>query len=419
VDSAELADSYPPSPKWHSQTKLVVGAGMAVFLFILFLLVRGVISVAALAALIAFLLAPGVRWLHVHAKIPRWLALVITYVVVLVGTLAFGLLVAGSVLASVRELNPTELVESARVWVLERVEDLRAFTLFGIDFDLSELVDPIEENLRSNGEGAVAGDEESANGFRVSLDQIQFVFGGILRSVQTVVGIVAAVFASALVTTLVAVYLSADSRRFHAALVDNVPPGYERDSLRLVADIKQIWTGYVYGQLVNSLITGALVWLALWLVGLPGAFLMGFIMLILNMIPTIGPILAAIPGILAALIAGSDRFDMPNIVFALIVAGIYIVVVQLQANLIAPKVMGASVNLRPAVVMLGLIVGLQVGGLLGSLLAVPIIASIRDVLRYTYRKLIDRDPWEERTPASNGDAVAVPDQAADDPPSDV
>jgi len=398
---------------------------MAVLLFILFLLVRGVISVAALAALIAFLLAPGVRWLHVHTKMPRWLALAITYVVVLVGTLAFGLLVAGSVLASIRDLNPTELIESGRVWVLARVEDLRAFTLFGIDFDLSELVDPIEENLTPNGgDEAVAEDgAEPGNGFRVSLDQFQFVFGGILRSVQTVVGMVAAVFASALVTTLVAVYLSADSRRFQSALVSNVPPGYERDSLRLVADIKRIWTGYVYGQLLNSLITGALVWLALWLVGLRGAFLMGFIMLILNMIPTIGPILAAIPGILAALISGSTRFDMPNLLFALLVAGIYVLVVQLQANLIAPKVMGASVNLRPAVVMLGLIVGLQVGGLLGSLLAVPIIATIRDVLRYTYRKLIDRDPWEEQTRVSNappGEHMvhARSAEPGDDPPSD-
>ena len=70
-----------------------------------------------------------------------------------------------------------------------------------------------------------------------------------------------------------------------------------------------------------------------------------------------------------------------------------LVVVQLQANIIAPRVMGTAVRLRPAVVLIGLLVGFQVGGLLGSLLAVPIIASIRDVAVYIWRKLIDKDPW--------------------------
>jgi predicted PurR-regulated permease PerM len=89
----------------------------------------------------------------------------------------------------------------------------------------------------------------------------------------------------------------------------------------------------------------------------------------------------------------------------LIVIGIYLVVVQLQANIIAPRVMGTAVRLRPAVVLIGLLVGFQVGGLLGSLLAVPVIASIRDVAVYVWRKLIDADPW----PDDNADpAVSEP-----------
>jgi len=84
---------------------------------------------------------------------------------------------------------------------------------------------------------------------------------------------------------------------------------------------------------------------------------------------------------------------MENYLFALVVIGIYLVVVQAQANIIAPKVMGTAVRLRPAIVLVGLLIGFQVGGLLGSLLAVPVIASIRDVAVYVWRKLIDADPW--------------------------
>jgi predicted PurR-regulated permease PerM len=126
---------------------------------------------------------------------------------------------------------------------------------------------------------------------------------------------------------------------------------------------------------------------------------MGAIMVVLNMIPTFGPILAAIPGVLAALISGSTRWpDLEHWWFALIVAGIYLVVVQLQANIIAPKVMGTAVQLRPAIVLIGLMVGFQVGGLLGSLLAVPVIASIRDVAVYVWAKLLDNDPFPDEDP---------------------
>jgi predicted PurR-regulated permease PerM len=215
---------------------------------------------------------------------------------------------------------------------------------------------------------------------------------------------VTALITSAIVTVLVAMYLNADSRRMHDGMVRNIPPGYERDGLMMMEAQKRVWRGYLYGQLVNSLITGFLVFVVLWAVGLPGAFLMGAIMVVLNMIPTFGPILAAIPGVLAALISGSTRWpELENFWFALIVAGIYVVVVQLQANIIAPRVMGTAVRLRPAVVLLGLLVGFQVGGLLGSLLAVPIIASIRDVGVYIWAKLIDRDPFpdEEPTPVAS------------------
>jgi predicted PurR-regulated permease PerM len=129
---------------------------------------------------------------------------------------------------------------------------------------------------------------------------------------------------------------------------------------------------------------------------MPGAFVMGVVMAILNMVPTFGPILAAIPGVLAALVNGTTRFEMSNLAFAVLVVMIYLVVVQLQANLIAPRVMGTAVRLPAAVIMLGLIAGFSVGGLLGSLLAVPVIATLRDIFIYLYAKLIDRDPFPDR-----------------------
>ena len=68
-------------------------------------------------------------------------------------------------------------------------------------------------------------------------------------------------------------------------------------------------------------------------------------------------------------------------------------VVQAQANIIAPKVMGRAVRLSPVIIMISLIVGFNIAGLIGSLLAVPIVASIKEVVSYLYAKVVDREPF--------------------------
>ncbi len=385
---------YPPSPPWSDNARLlVVGMVFVLAIFGLYL-IRNVLAIAALAGLIAFLVAPLIRLGVKHLHIPRGIALLVAYLVVFMGTIAFGALLARSIVESVVELDPLGLVDEVRIWLLTSADANGHIVVFGLTVDISAFLDSLDSSVRpGDGQGAV-----------IDANQILNYLGAGFSGVKTAVGIVAALITSAIITALVAMYLNADSGRMYEATLANFPPGYERDGVMMMAQLKSVWRGYLYGQLINSLITGLFVFVVLWFVGLPGAFLMGMIMVVLNMIPTFGPILAAIPGVLAALLSGSTRWpELENYWFALIVVAIYLLVVQLQANIIAPKVMGTAVNLRPAVVLVGLMVGFQVGGLLGSLLAVPVIASIRDVAVYLWRKLIDADPWpgEDPVPVSS------------------
>lgn len=380
--------AYPPSPPWSNNAKLLaIGIGFVLAVIGVYV-ARNVIAIAALAALIAFLVAPLIRIANQRLHIPRGIALLFAYLAVFVGTLAFGWLLAQSIVASVIELDPVGKIEEGRLWLLEETDENGELAFLGLTVDMNGVLNQLESSVNDDGEGGIVVDAERV------LDYV----GAGLSGVRTVAGIVTAIITSAIVTVLVAMYMNADSWRMHAGVLDNIPYGYERDGVMMMQSQKRVWRGYLYGQLVNSLITGALVWLVLAAVGLPGAFLMGSIMVVLNMIPTFGPILAAIPGVLAALISGSTRWpDLESFWFALIVAGIYVLVVQLQANIIAPRVMGTAVRLRPAVVLIGLLIGFQVGGLLGSLLAVPVIASMRDVAVYIWRKIIDRDPWSDES----------------------
>jgi predicted PurR-regulated permease PerM len=381
--------AYPPSPPWSERAKLLVAAMGFVLALIGLYVIRGAIPIAALAGLIAFLVAPLIRLAHRRLGLPSWLALTVAYVLVFLGTIGFSYLLVNSIVASISDLDPIGWVDNTREWLMEEADDEGRIVVLGLTFDMSGIIDSLGASVDDDGTGGLVIDAEAA---------LQYLGTG-LAGVRTIAGMLTAIVTTALVTALVAIYLNADSRRMHAGLIRTIPPGYERDGLMMMEAQKSVWRGYLYGQLVNSLITGFLVFVVLSAVGLPGAFLFGAVMVVLNMIPTFGPILAAIPGILAALLTGSTRWpDLESYWFALIITGIYIVVVQAQANVIAPRVMGIAVRLRPAVVLIGLIVGFQIGGLLGSLLVVPIIASIRDVLVYFWDKLNDRDPFPDVSP---------------------
>ncbi len=380
---------YPPSPPWGENAKLLVVAMSFLLVLVGVYLIRNVLAIAALAGLIAFLVAPLVRFAHQRLRIPRGLALLIAYLVVFVATLTFGYILVNQVVRSISELDPVGTLNDARVWLLGEIDANNYFHIFGLTIDMTGLMSLLRAPVTGTGDGATVIDATT----------IVNILGRSLGSVRTVAGIITAAITSAILTALVAMYLNADSHRMHGRLVENLPQGYERDGLMMMRKQRRVWTGYLYGQLINSIITGVMLFVVLYFVGMPGAFLMGAIMVVLNMIPTFGPILATIPGVLAALISGTTRWpDLENWWFGLMVLVIYLVVVQLQANLIAPKVMGTAVQLRPAIVLIGLLAGFQVGGLLGSLLAVPIIASIRDVAVYIWCKLTDRDPFAHEKP---------------------
>lgn len=391
---AEVVTPAARSPRWHRSTKVVAGVAFGVAVLAALYLARNALTLVALSGLLAFLVAPLIRVLQHRAGFPKVLALLTSYLLVLVAVVLVGTLVVAGVATSFSEVDPAGAFATLRDTAVDGLTAVRTVEVGGFGVDLSDVVDPTIERWSSLevGDGDTAtGDADQDTTLTVQGEQVDVLLGGVLSSAQIVGGLLTAM----LVTFLIALYLSADSHRFHAGLVAQVPEGYADDAERVNERIGAVWRGYLYGQLINSLATGSLVWLVLWAVGLPGAFVFGLIMALLNMIPTFGPILAAVPGVLAAIALGSTRLDWSTLSFTLLVIAIYVVVVQVQANLMAPFITGQAVQMSPATILIGLIVGFQVGGLVGSLLVVPVLATFKEVGRYVLAKLLDRDPFPE------------------------
>ena len=139
-------------------------------------------------------------------------------------------------------------------------------------------------------------------------------------------------------------------------------------------------------QLVAMATVGALTGMGLWLIGVPQALALGIVAGLLDFIPNVGPILASVPGILAAASAGTTQ--------ALYALALYIAIQTAENNLITPIVQRRAVDLPPALTMVALLVMGLLGGVLGLLLAVPLAAVLTVAVRMAYVEdvLGDREP---------------------------
>jgi predicted PurR-regulated permease PerM len=159
-----------------------------------------------------------------------------------------------------------------------------------------------------------------------------------------------------------------------------------------------VWTEYLRGQLTVAVAVGILTAIVLFALGTPGALVLGVIGGFFNIIPTFGPIFAGLVAALVALVQGSDRLNVSNVVFAVIVVGAYAVIQQLESNVITPRILGGTLAVSPLVILLGILVGFSGAGVLGAVVAVPVVASGREIFLYVRAKLVDEDPYPDGPP---------------------
>lgn len=137
-------------------------------------------------------------------------------------------------------------------------------------------------------------------------------------------------------------------------------------------DLEAQLGGWVRGELILMLVIGSLTYVGLLVLGIPYALPLAILAGLLEILPNIGPTIAAIPAIAIAFITGGP-------IVALSVLVLNIVVQQLENNVIVPKVMSDNANVSPLVAIISILIGVKLGGFIGALLAVPIYIFARTV----------------------------------------
>jgi len=297
--------------------------------------VRAVVTLLFLSFLIMVALNPIVTFLNKNLRFPRMLAALVVYLITLSG---IGLLIALVVPPLTSEVYLLIKNVSLPAEIQTELNNFR--------FNLTNITNVIDRL------GSSAG---------VVFSLITSTFSGVFTLFTLIV--VSFYLMLERYNLYKKIYWLTDNKHYHQLAEDFV----NALELRL--------GGWVRGQLVLMLVIGTVTYVGLRLLNIPYALPLAVLAGLLEIVPNVGPTLASIPAIIVA-----------YLVFGPVVAGLvtlfYVLVQQLENNLIVPKIMKDSANVNPLVAIVIILVGITVGGVVGALLSVPIYIVLRTIYSF-------------------------------------
>ncbi len=184
-------------------------------------------------------------------------------------------------------------------------------------------------------------------------------------------------------------YFMTDWDRLRDWIIKLAPADYQHDIWRLYRQIKAVWMGYLRGQLTLMTIV-AIVFGILWtIIGLPGAFVLGILAGVFSLIPDVGPFAATALAVIVALLEGSTWLPVNNLIFAIIVAGLYVVLINIKNIWLRPLIYGRSVHMHAGIVFVAIIAAVIFTGIIGAFIIVPVLASLGVIGRYIHAAIIE------------------------------
>jgi predicted PurR-regulated permease PerM len=352
------------SKRWSEITKWLVIISSLLALVWIIARFSQIISPLAIAVILAYVLNPPVRFLTARTRLPRTLVVASIYLALIV---ILSLVLVAFVPSLIQQVTSIDVDLQDSVDGISRFFEQPLF-IFGFYVDLLD----VYQEVRGTVQNIVSP---------LASQTVSFLFG------------LASGFAWLIFVLIVSFYLLKDASKLGRFIDKLVPADYRYEVRRLGEEVNVIWNAFFRSQLVLCAVVGAVVGVTMQVVGVRNALILGIIAGVLEIIPNIGPIIAAIPAVLIAYFQGSTYLLISNGWFALLVIGLYVVIQQLENNILVPRIIGRSLNLHPLVIIVGAIAGANLAGVLGMFLAAPMLASLRIVGNYVHSKLLDLEPF--------------------------
>ncbi|WP_145131429.1 AI-2E family transporter [Paenibacillus sp. Y412MC10] len=177
-------------------------------------------------------------------------------------------------------------------------------------------------------------------------------------------------------------YILKDFDVFERAVVSLLPRTRRKASVRLLKEIDEALGNYVRGQFLVCLIVGILAYIGYMIVGMPYALLMASIVAVFNIVPYLGPFLGAAPAVVMA-----STISWKIVLMVIIVNWLCQL---LESNIVSPQVVGKKLHLHPMLIIFALLVGGEIAGIVGLILAVPLFAVLKVIIQHFFAYYVKR-----------------------------
>jgi predicted PurR-regulated permease PerM len=367
------------------RNRLLLWVALILLVFAMIWAARKVLLPYILGLILAYLLLPVVNWIdrHMPARLHAWrvarpLSIILTYfflILVVAGVVAFFLPLV---------IEQAQILIERWPGLASRVQDwgMRGLGWYteNIPAEWRETIETSLKNLLD--------------------DALTAIRTGLVATVTTLFSTMSFILGLVVIPFWL-FYILQDERQVKEGVLRAFPEQLRPDVWCMARLIDDVLSAYIRGQLLLVLFVGGLATLALLIIGVPFALVLGLIAGIFEALPYVGPILGAIPAVLVALLTDP--------VSAIWVVAAFFAIQQIENLILVPRISGQSVKLHPALVMVVLVVGNELAGLLGMLIAVPVAAMLRDVFKYLYLRFLDEplSPEEALTSLRSGQEVQL------------
>jgi predicted PurR-regulated permease PerM len=364
IDAAAPAGSPPRFAPLSPRVAVLIAVGLIVGA--LLWMARDAVRPFVVGLLLVYLLEPPVTWL-VRRGLRRTLAILLVYVVAALAIVeAISLTLTPLVNEGMRFVQDLPGLAEQLQAQIERLSEV--YARLQLPDAIRDWVDSLIAGIGRGGTGAPSVDVS--------------IFFPVLTGAGSFIG---AIFGYLLLPVWV-FYLLKDRVALTDQFDRSLPASWRFDVWAVLRIAKRVFGQWVRAQLVLGFAVGALTFVGLIVLSRlvdpvfgRYAVLLSVTAGILELLPIIGPIISAVPAVLLAATAGLEP-----VIAALV---LYTLVQQIENNLLVPKIQGDAVELHPAAVMFAIIIGGALAGLLGAILALPVTAAARDVVRYLFRRL--------------------------------
>ncbi len=372
--------SMQQSPPWGGNVKLVVGLTIVAIVAAFLVRFQSIIAPLLLTFILTYLLHPLISKLSDATRLSWRMSVNIVYlifVIVLVASFTFtGLALVQQLesLIGVIERFINELPELVLRW------STTVYQIGPFQIDISQYL--------------------SVANVEALIQQVISIVRPVLGQAGGVLGTVAAETASSFMwgffIILLSYFLLADTGQVPDKLVDiDLPPGYENDLRRMGRELARIWNAFLRGQVILFTLTILVYATLLAVLGVRNVLAIAVLAGFARFVPYVGQWVTWIVIILVTLFQKSNYFGLEPLQHMLLVFIIAIIVDQIFDGILAPRIMGQTLGVHPAAVLVAAIVAASLLGLLGVVLAAPVLATLTFVGRYVARKMLSLEPWPE------------------------